>query len=50
MQKYKLISIDLANHVFQVAAFHQDGTIAFNKKSVVPDCWMLCGSANPLSS
>ena len=32
MQKYKLISIDLAKHVFQVAAFHQDGTIAFNKK------------------
>ena len=32
MQKYKLISVDLAKHVFQVAAFHEDGTIAFNKK------------------
>jgi len=29
---YKLISIDLAKTVFQVAAFNPDGTIAFNRK------------------
>lgn len=29
---YKLISIDLAKTVFQVAAFNHDNTIAFNRK------------------
>jgi transposase len=29
---YKLISIDLAKTVFQVAAFNPDSTIAFNRK------------------
>ena len=30
--EYKLISIDLAKTVFQVAAFNPDNTIAFNRK------------------
>lgn len=33
---YKLISIDLAKTVFQVAAFNPDNTIAFNRKINLP--------------
>ncbi len=46
MSTIRVIGIDIAKSVFQVCVWMVDGSIAWNKKFLVLNCWILSDSLN----
>ncbi|SET45224.1 hypothetical protein SAMN05216168_0727 [Kosakonia radicincitans] len=47
MSMIRVVGIDIAKSVFQVCVWMVDGSVAWNKKSLSPNCWILSDSSNP---
>lgn len=46
MGTIRVVGIDIAKSVFQVYIWMVDGSVAWNKKSLVLNCWILSVSLN----
>lgn len=46
MSTIRVVGIDIAKSVFQVCVWMADGSVAWNKKSLVLNCWILSDSLN----
>lgn len=46
MSTIRVVGIDIAKSVFQVCIWMADGSVAWNKKSLVLNCWILSDSLN----
>lgn len=43
----RVVGNDIAKSVFQVCVWIVDGSVAWNNKSLAPDCWILSDNSNP---
>ena len=46
MNTIRVVGIDIAKSVFQVCVWMVDGSVAWNKKYLVLNCWILSDSLN----
>ncbi len=47
MSMIRVVGIDVAKSVFQVCVWMVDGFVAWNKKSLAPNCWIPSDNSNP---
>jgi len=46
MSMIRVVGIDIAKSVFQVCVWMVDSSVAWNKKSLASNCWMLSNNSN----